>query len=119
MSFTLPILPYFHYNIKITTIIPFEPSINYFQNWGSLYLKLDYGKQAHAFKRTSCPQSRRWMRRFILGFSHDPMTSWRRRHIWPCGVPSFGAHSTMFKTWKSSSLVPLIGPPCSLISDIV
>lgn len=74
MSYALSILFYLHYNAKITSIILFEPSINYFQKNCSLYLKLDYGKQPHAFKRTSCPQSRRWMPQFI----HDPMTSWRK-----------------------------------------
>ncbi len=111
MSSTLLILLYLHYNIKITSIIPFKPSINYFQDLGFLYLKLNYGKQPHAFKKTSYPHSKRWMLWFILRFSHDPMTSWKRRRIWPCGVPLFGAHSTMFRTWTSSGLVPPIRPP--------
>lgn len=119
MLSTLPILPYLHYNIKITSIIPFKPSINYFQDSSSLHLKLDYSKQPHAYKRTSCPQSRRWMPKFMLGFCQGLMTSWIWRHIWPCGVPLFGAHVTVSKTQTSLGLVPLIGPPCLFMNDIV
>jgi len=79
------------------------------------FLILGYGEQHPPFSKTSSCKNKRWTFQII----HDPMISWRNICIWLCFVPSFGAHSATFGVQTSSSLIPSIGPSCSLSHDIV